>query len=150
MAHRYGYIGVFYESGYTAEFEDDHGAENDEKPMPAKDVPPFSIKTMSVVAMNIMVLKCLLSKKSFKKVVIVLSWWDKKTNNGTISNNPHTYLKEYSPALFNFIQHHIPNFEIIGLSAQGKNIQQKNKEIMKQQKKKLKQRREKGKDHLLK
>lgn len=28
-------------------------------------------------------------------------------------------MKDNSPALFNFIQHHIPNFEIIGLSAQG-------------------------------
>lgn len=101
------------------EFEDDHGPEDDEKPMPAKDVPPFSIKTISAVAMNIMVLKCLLKKKIFKKVVIVLSWWDKKTNNGTSKNNPQEYLKDYSPALFNFIQHHISNFEIIGLSAQG-------------------------------
>lgn len=71
------------------------------------------------MAMNIMVLKCLLNKKSFKKVVIVLSWWDKNTDNGVVPNNPQKYLKEYSPALFNFIQHHIPNFEIIGLSAQG-------------------------------
>lgn len=101
------------------EFEDDHGPEDDESPMPAKDVPPFSIKTISAVAMNIMVLKCLLSKKTFKKVVIVLSWWDKNTDNGVIPNNPQKYLKEYSPALFNFIQYHIPNFEIIGLSAQG-------------------------------
>lgn len=101
------------------EFEDDHGPEDDESPMPAKDVPPFSIKTISAVAMNIMVLKCLLSKKTFKKVVIVLSWWDKNTENGVVPNNPQKYLKEYSPALFNFIQYHIPNFEIIGLSAQG-------------------------------
>ena len=97
------------------EFEDDHGPEDDEKPMPAKEVPQFSIKTISAVAMNIMVLKCLLNKKSFKKVVIVLSWWDKNTDNGVVPNNPQKYLKEYSPALFNFIQHHIPNFEIIGL-----------------------------------
>ena len=95
------------------EFEDDHGPEDDESPMPAKEVPQFSIKTISAVAMNIMVLKCLLSKKSFKKVVIVLSWWDQKTNNGTTKNNPQEYLKDNSPALFNFIQHHIPNFEII-------------------------------------
>ena len=101
------------------EFEDDHGPEDDEKPMPAKEVPQFSIKTISAVAMNIMVLKCLLNKKSFKRVVIVLSWWDKNTDNGVVPNNPQKYLKEYSPALFNFIQHHIPNFEIIGLSAQG-------------------------------
>ena len=101
------------------EFEDDHGPEDDEKPMPAKEDPQFSIKTISAVAMNIMVLKCLLNKKSFKKVVIVLSWWDKNTDNGVVPNNPQKYLKEYSPALFNFIQHHIPNFEIIGLSAQG-------------------------------
>lgn len=132
------------------EFEDDHGPEDDDSPMPAKEVPQFSIKTISAVAMNIMVLKCLLSKKSFKKVVIVLSWWDQKTNNGTTKNNPQEYLKDNSPALFNFIQHHIPNFEIIGLSAQGQEYPTKTKEIMKQQKKKLKQRREKEKDHLLK
>ena len=101
------------------EFEDDHGPEDDEKPMPAKKIPKFSIKTISAVAMNIMVLKCLLNKKSFKKVVIVLSWWDMNTDNGVVPNNPQKYLKDYSPALFNFIQHHIPNFEIIGLSAQG-------------------------------
>lgn len=101
------------------EFEDDHGPEDDEKPMPAKEIPKFSIKTISAVAMNIMVLKCLLNKKSFKKVVIVLSWWDMNTDNGVVPNNPQKYLKDYSPALFNFIQHHIPNFEIIGLSAQG-------------------------------
>lgn len=101
------------------EFEDDHGPEDDESPMPVKEVPQFSIKTISAVAMNIMVLKCLLKKKRFKKVVIVLSWWDKKTNNGTSVNNPQEYLKDYSPALFNFIQHHISNFEIIGLSSQG-------------------------------
>lgn len=108
------------------EFEDDHGPEDDESPMPAKDVPQFSIKTISAVAMNIMVLKCLLKKKRFKKVVIVLSWWDKKTNNGAMINNPQTYLIENSPALFNFIQHHIPNFEIIGLSAQGQEYPKEN------------------------
>lgn len=127
------------------EFEDDHGAENDEKPMPAKDVPPFSIKTLSAVAMNIMVLKSLLSKKSFKKVVIVLSWWDKKTNNGTISNNPQTYLKEYSPALFNFIQSHISNFEIIGLSAQGLEYPKENQGNYEATKKEIKAKMREGK-----
>ena len=108
------------------EFEDDHGPEDDESPMPAKEVPHFSIKTISAVAMNIMVLKCLLNKKSFKKVVIVLSWWDQKTNNGTTKNNPQEYLKDNSPALFNFIQYHIPNFEIICLSAQAQKNPTKN------------------------
>ena len=127
------------------EFEDDHGPEDDESPMPAKEVPPFSIKTMSAVAMNIMVLKCLLSKKSFKKVVIVLSWWDQKTNNGTTKNNPQEYLKENSPALFNFIQHHIPNFEIIGLSAQGQEYPKEDQGNYEEAKKEIKAKMRAGK-----
>ena len=127
------------------EFEDDHGPEDDESPMPAKEVPHFSIKTISAVAMNIMVLKCLLNKKSFKKVVIVLSWWDQKTNNGTTKNNPQEYLKDNSPALFNFIQYHIPNFEIIGLSAQGQEYQTKDQENYEATKKEIKAKTREGK-----
>ena len=127
------------------EFEDDHGPEDDESPMPAKEVPHFSIKTISAVAMNIMVLKCLLNKKSFKKVVIVLSWWDQKTNNGTTKNNPQEYLKDNSPALFNFIQHHIPNFEIIGLSAQGQEYPTKDQGNYKATKKEIKAKTREGK-----
>lgn len=127
------------------EFEDDHGPEDDDSPMPAKEVPQFSIKTISAVAMNIMVLKCLLSKKSFKKVVIVLSWWDQKTNNGTTKNNPQEYLKDNSPALFNFIQHHIPNFEIIGLSAQGQEYPTKTQGNYEATKKEIKAKTREGK-----
>lgn len=127
------------------EFEDDHGPEDDESPMPAKEVPQFSIKTISAVAMNIMVLKCLLNKKSFKKVVIVLSWWDQKTNNGTTKNNPQEYLKDNSPALFNFIQHHIPNFEIIGLSAQGQEYPTKDQGNYEATKKEIKAKTREGK-----
>ena len=127
------------------EFEDDHGPEDDESPMPAKEVPQFSIKTISAVAMNIMVLKCLLNKKSFKKVVIVLSWWDQKTNNGTTKNNPQEYLKDNSPALFNFIQYHIPNFEIIGLSAQGQEYPTKDQENYEATKKEIKAKTREGK-----
>lgn len=127
------------------EFEDDHGPEDDESPMPAKEVPQFSIKTISAVAMNIMVLKCLLSKKSFKKVVIVLSWWDQKTNNGTMKNNPQEYLKDNSPALFNFIQHHISNFEIIGLSAQGQEYPKEDQGNYEEAKKEIKAKMRAGK-----
>ena len=127
------------------EFEDDHGPEDDESPMPAKEVPQFSIKTISAVAMNIMVLKCLLNKKSFKKVVIVLSWWDQKTNNGTTKNNPQEYLKDNSPALFNFIQYHIPNFEIIGLSAQGQEYPTKDQGNYEATKKEIKAKTREGK-----
>ena len=127
------------------EFEDDHGPEDDESPMPAKEVPQFSIKTISAVAMNIMVLKCLLNKKSFKKVVIVLSWWDQKTNNGSTKNNPQEYLKDNSPALFNFIQYHIPNFEIIGLSAQEQEYPTKDQENYEATKKEIKAKTREGK-----
>lgn len=103
----------------VGEFEDDEGPEDDEAVAPAKDIPPFNITSISSAAMNIMVLKNLLAKKKFKKIVIVLSLWDKMTDNGTKPKNPKEYLEENSPALYHFIVSNIQNVSIIGLSAQG-------------------------------
>lgn len=104
----------------VGEFEDDEGPEDDEAGAPAKDIPPFNITSISSAAMNIMVLKNLLAKKKFKKIVIVLSLWDKMTDNGTKPKNPEDYLEENSPALYHFIVSNIQNVSIIGLSAQGR------------------------------
>lgn len=104
----------------VGEFEDDYGPEDDETAPPDKDIPPFNITSISSAAMNIMVLKKLLAKKKFKKIVIVLSLWDKMTDNGKKPKNPEEYLEENSPALYHFIVSNIQNVSIIGLSAQGR------------------------------
>lgn len=103
----------------VGEFEDDFGAEDDDEELQTTDIPPFKITDISPAAMNIMVLKYLLEKKNFRNVVIVLSQWDKQTQNGKDAKDPKEYLKEESPALYHFIEHNIHNAHIIGLSAQG-------------------------------
>lgn len=127
------------------EFEDDHGPEDDEEPLPVKDIAPFTITDVSAVAMNIMVLKSLLSKKKFRKVVIVLSWWDKNTANGTIPKNPKDYLRDESPALYNFIEYYIPNADIIGLSSQGLVYPKENEESYEATKREIKAKTREGK-----
>ncbi|RGF20886.1 hypothetical protein DW175_00260 [Bacteroides sp. AM16-15] len=112
-------LAFFISDVNPGEFEDDHKIEDDEEQFPDKDIAPFKISDISAAAMNIMILKSLIKRKKFKKIVIVLSWWDKKTDNGRNIVNPYTYLKEQSPALFNFIKYHIPKAEIVGLSSQG-------------------------------
>ena len=84
-------------------------------------------------------------KKKFKKVVIALSWWDKNTKNGTEACNPEEYLKEQSPALYNFIRFHIPNHEIIGLSAQGLEYPEENQDNYEETKKEVKAKTREGK-----
>ena len=108
----------------VGEFEDDFGTEDDDKKSPATDIPPFKTTDISPAAMNIMVLKFLMSKKKFNRVVIVLSQWDKQTKNGRTPKNPQEYLEEESPALYNYIEHNINNAQIIGLSAQGREYPQ--------------------------
>ena len=95
--------------------------------------------------MNIMVLKSLLSKKKFRKVVIVLSWWDKNTANGTIPKNPKDYLRDESPALYNFIEYYIPNADIIGLSSQGLVYPKENEESYEATKREIKAKTREGK-----
>lgn len=113
------YLLYFISDISVIEFEDDYGSEDDETTAPAKEIPPFDVTTISSTAMNIMVLKSLLSKKKFEKIVIALSLWDKMTDNGKKANNPEKYLEENSPALYNYIMNNIQNVQIIGLSAQG-------------------------------
>lgn len=101
-------------------FEDDTniGIAEDEKEG-NEEVPPFNTQIMSASAQNIMVLKYLFGRKNFKKVIFAISCWDKMTENGTQHENPDTWLKKQSPALYNFLKHHQSNSIIIGISAQG-------------------------------
>lgn len=138
-------LAFFISDVNPGEFEDDYEAEEDEEPLPEKEIAPFKISDISAAAMNIMILKSLINKKKFKKIVIVLSWWDMKTANGVNKINPHTYLEENSPALFNFIKYHIPEAEIVGLSAQGLEYPKENQADFLQLKKEIKAKTREGK-----
>lgn len=74
----------------------------------------------------------------------------KNTANGTIPKNPKDYLRDESPALYNFIEYYIPNADIIGLSSQGLEYPKENEESYEATKKGNKKRKqEKVKDLLL-
>lgn len=138
MKYKYLKQALLFKVGSIVEFADDHKAEEEDKKLPEIDIEPFKSSDISAAAMNIMVLKYLLRKKKFKKVVIALSWWDMKTKNGAEVCNPEVYLKEQSPALYNFIRFHIPNYEVIGLSAQGLEYPPKNQVDYEKTKKEVK------------
>lgn len=101
----------------VGKFVDEFPVETDEHP--DVDIPPMKLDDISEAAKNIMILKYLLNKKNFTKVVIVLSWWDETSPIGQNVVNPEGFLKRKSPALFNFIRNHCKEFLIIGLSSQG-------------------------------
>lgn len=81
---------------------------------------------ISAAAKNIMILKYLLNRKSFKKVIIAITWWDEFTEDGSIPADPDLWLQKNSPALYNFIKHYCNDFKIIGISAQGCNYENNN------------------------
>ena len=83
------------------------------------EVSSFNPQKMSGSAQNIMVLKYLFERKCFKKVIFAISCWDKVTENGKHPENPDVWLKNQSPALYNFLKNYHPNSTIVGVSAQG-------------------------------
>ena len=94
----------------------DNQSEGDE------DVLPLDAKQMSPAAINMMILKFLLAHKKFKRVVLAITRWDKVINDGIEPKNmenPEIWLKNNSPAFYNFVKHFFPDVYIIGLSAQG-------------------------------
>lgn len=111
------YMANKLESGH---FEDDAdiGIADDNEVRNDK-IPPFNSQKMSASAQNIMVLKYLFGIKCFKRMIFGISCWDKVTNNGTFPENPDSWLKNQSPALYNFLKNHQPNSIIVGISAQG-------------------------------
>lgn len=109
----------FIEELNHGEFEDDDIYDESETTDEQDVLPPLVSKDMTPDAQNMMILKYLMSNKSFSKVVIVLSQWDKLTKDGTKSRNPESYIQKKSPALYNFLQHHFKDCNIVGMSAQG-------------------------------
>lgn len=98
-------------------------------------ISPLKSSDMPAATKNILILKYLFGKKKFKRVVFALTWWDEITENGSKSINPEVWLKNNSPALFNFIKHSCNDCKIIGISAQGFNYEKLNKkEIIKKTK----------------
>ena len=83
------------------------------------EVPFFNSQIMSASAQNIMVLKYLFRRKRFKKMIFAISCWDRITENGIHPENPDSWLKNQSPALYNFLKNYQPNSMIVGISAQG-------------------------------
>lgn len=101
-------------------FEDDANIDSPEdEEKKNEEVPPFNSQRMSACAQNIMVLKYLLERKRFKKMIFAISCWDKVTGNGANPENPESWLKSHSPALYNFLKNHQPDSIIVGISAQG-------------------------------
>lgn len=113
---------LFYMANQLApfHFEDDADIDTSEDEDEKNDeVPLFNSQKMSVSAQNIMVLKYLFERKNFKKMIFAISCWDKATHNGECPENPDSWLKNQSPALYNFIKNYQPNCIIVGISAQG-------------------------------
>lgn len=104
--------GHFEDDAEISVIAEDEEENNDE-------VPPFSSQKMSDSAQNIMVLKYLFERKCFKKVIFAISCWDIVTESGKHPENPDSWLKKQSPALYNFLKNYYPNSIIVGISAQG-------------------------------
>lgn len=99
-------------------FADDYQEDENEVTAGNDEIPEFDIKKMTPAALNMLILRYLAEKCSFRKVVICLSVWDEVVKDGD-GINPKTYLKEQSPALYNFIEYHFQPVSYYGLSAQG-------------------------------
>ena len=104
-------------------FADDYVQDEDEKQAEQKQangsmVPAFDLKKMSHCAQNMLTLRYLAAYGSFSKVVICLTEWDKMIN-GQDERTPEDFLREESPAFYNFINYHFKHVTFFGLSAQG-------------------------------
>lgn len=113
---------LFYMANKLApgHFEDDADIDTFESEEEKNDeVPLFNSQKMSASAQNIMVLKYLFERKNFKKMIFAISCWDIVTENGARPENPDSWLRNQSPALYNFIKNYQPNCIIVGISAQG-------------------------------
>lgn len=89
----------------------------DIEPFDKTKVPPlFTLKDMSSVVQNVLIIKELHNIFSWKKIAIGLSSWDKFQGDYV---SPLDLLKSRTPFLHNFIMHYFPNAYIFGVSAQG-------------------------------
>lgn len=77
---------------------------------------PLAPEKMMQASQNMMILKYIVNHTRMKKVAVGLSAWDVKMKSG---KTPEEYLKQRSPALYNFIKCHFNECVFFGVSAQG-------------------------------
>lgn len=86
--------------------------------------PSFSISQMITPSQDMIILKFLGQNMNLNKVVIGISAYDEiYTKEKPVI--PEEYLKENSPALYNFIKYRFRDVKIIGISAQGNKYEYK-------------------------
>lgn len=103
-------------------FADDFQEDEEELAEGYDEIPKFEIEKMTPAALNMLILRYFYERCKFRKVAICLTAWDKVIKEYA-KVNPKEYLKEKSPALYNFIEYHFPTADIYGLSAQGESYE---------------------------
>ena len=98
------------------ESEDDPADESTNSTKDKEEAPRLAPEKMLQASQNMMVLKYISNHARMKKVAIGLSAWDIKMNSG---KTPEEFLKQRSPALYNFIKRHFNESVFFGVSAQG-------------------------------
>lgn len=112
---------------YADDFEDDEDVTDASENIVTEDqdseLPPIlelDTKMITPATQNMLILRYLHEHYKFKKMVICLTAWDRKIKaNGGEAIDPENYLKDKSPALYNFISYHFENAKYFGLSGQG-------------------------------
>lgn len=98
------------------EQEDAEGAEETDRAKEKEDALPLAPEKMMQASQNMMVLKYIANHAKMRKIAVGLSAWDVKMKSG---KTPEEYLKQRSPALYNFIKRHFTDCLFFGVSAQG-------------------------------
>lgn len=97
--------------------QDDDQAEKDlDRDTEKKKAPLLAPEKMMQASQNMMVLKYIAHHAKMKRVAIGLSAWDIKMKGG---KTPEEFLRQRSPALYNFIKWHFKECVFFGVSAQG-------------------------------
>lgn len=101
-------------------FADDFPKEEEEEQIEetSKVVPPLKPEKMTPATQNMLILRYIREHTSCKKFAICITAWDKITRLSP-NKDPEEYLKDESPALYNFIKFHFPEVLFFGISAQG-------------------------------
>lgn len=96
--------------------EEQEGDDADDRAKEKDEAPRLAPENMLQASQNMMVLKYIANHSKMKRVAIGLSAWDVKMNGG---KTPEEFLKQRSPALYNFIKLHFTDCVFFGVSAQG-------------------------------
>lgn len=105
---------------------DDQAEEDIDRDTEKKKAPLLAPEKMMQASQNMMVLKYIANHAKMKRVAIGLSAWDIKMKG---EKTPEEYLKQRSPALYNFIKWHFKDCVFFGVSAQGFDYKEKNERV---------------------